>query len=113
VRALENMFTVRGGLWGGEPAADLAMALAIASSYRDAEVMAHTAVVGEVGLSGELRAVNQMDRRLNEIARLGFKKCIIPKTGVNINPPKDIEIIAVGTLREAVNKGLVGGGKEA
>jgi DNA repair protein RadA/Sms len=104
--AQDIIVNVTGGLRVGEPAADLAMALAIASSYRDAEVVPHTAVVGEVGLSGELRAVNQMDRRLSEVARLGFKKCIIPKTGVKLNPPKDIEIITVSTLREAVNKGL-------
>jgi DNA repair protein RadA/Sms len=107
--AQDIIVNVTGGLRVGEPAADLGMALAIASSYRDAEVIAQTAVVGEVGLSGELRAVNQMDRRLNEVARLGFKKCIIPKAGVKLNPPKDIEIIAVSTLREAVNRGLRAG----
>jgi DNA repair protein RadA/Sms len=98
---------VTGGLKVGEPAADLGMALAIASSYRDAEVMPHTAAIGEVGLSGELRPAPQMDRRLSEAARLGFKHCIIPKTGAKINPPKDIEIIIAGTLREAVYKGIV------
>jgi DNA repair protein RadA/Sms len=102
---------VTGGLKVGEPAADLGMALAIASSYRDAEVVPHTAAVGEVGLSGELRPAAQMDRRLSEAARLGFKKCIIPKTGAKVNAPKDMEIIIAGTLREAVFKGLAGGGK--
>jgi DNA repair protein RadA/Sms len=102
------MVNVTGGLSVGEPAADLGMALAIASSYRDAEVMAHTVAVGEVGLSGELRAVTRLERRLAEAARLGFKRCIIPKAGSNtINYPQDIEIIAVGTLREAVSRGLV------
>jgi DNA repair protein RadA/Sms len=105
--AQDILVNVTGGLKVGEPAADLAMALAIASSYRDAQVVPHTAAVGEVGLSGELRAVNQMDRRLTEVARLGFKRCIIPKTGLKLNPPKDLEIIAVGTLREAIFKGLV------
>ncbi len=109
--AQDILVNVTGGLKVGEPAADLGMALAIASSCRDAEVMAQTAAVGEVGLSGELRAVNQMDRRLAEAARLGFKRCIVPKTGVRINPPKDMEIIAVGTLREAVSRGLRGEGK--
>ena len=102
---------VTGGLKVGEPAADLGMALAIASSYRDAEVAPQTAAVGEVGLSGELRPAAQMDRRINEVARLGFKRCIVPKLGANLNPPKDMEIIVAGTLREAVYKGLVGGGK--
>jgi DNA repair protein RadA/Sms len=100
------MVNVTGGLRVGEPAADLGMALAIASSYRDAEVIPLTAAVGEVGLSGELRAVNQLERRLTEVARLGFKRCIVPKTGANFNPPKDIEIITVSTLREAVNRGV-------
>jgi DNA repair protein RadA/Sms len=104
------MVNVTGGLSVGEPAADLGMALAIASSYRDAEVMPFMAAVGEVGLSGELRAVTQLERRLTEAARLGFKRCIVPKAGAaSINHPKDIEVIAVGTLREAVNRGLVGG----
>jgi DNA repair protein RadA/Sms len=102
------MVNVTGGLRVGEPAADLGMALAIASSYRDAEVIPLTAAVGEVGLSGELRAVNQLERRLTEVARLGFKRCIVPKAGANFNPPKGIEIIVVSTLREAVNRGVVG-----
>ncbi|OGN98654.1 MAG: DNA repair protein RadA [Chloroflexi bacterium RBG_13_51_18] len=101
---------VAGGLKVGEPAADLGIALAIASSYKDAEVMPQTAAVGEVGLSGELRPAPQMDRRLAEAARLGFKKCIIPKTGAKVNAPKDMEIIIAGTLREAVYKGVKGGG---
>jgi DNA repair protein RadA/Sms len=103
------MVNVTGGLKVGEPAADLGMALAIASSYRDAEVMPQTAAVGEVGLSGELRPAPQMDRRLTEVARLGFKKCIVPQMGTKINPPKDLEIIFASTLREAVFKGLKGG----
>jgi DNA repair protein RadA/Sms len=100
------MVNVTGGLKVGEPAADLGMALAIASSYRDAEVMPQTAAVGEVGLSGELRPAPQMDRRLAEAARLGFKRCIVPKTGAKLNPPKDIEIVIASTLKEAVFKGL-------
>jgi DNA repair protein RadA/Sms len=102
------MVNVTGGLKVGEPAADLGMALAIASSYRDAEVMPQTAAVGEVGLSGELRPAPQMDRRLAEAARLGFNRCIIPKTGAKVNAPKDMEIIIAGTLREAVFKGVKG-----
>jgi DNA repair protein RadA/Sms len=105
------LVNVTGGLRVGEPAADLGMALAIASSYRDAEVAPQTAAIGEVGLSGELRAVNQLDRRLSEAARLGFKRCIVPKTGAEINTTKDMAIIAAGTLREAVFKGLKAGEK--
>lgn len=102
------MVNVTGGLRVGEPAADLGMALAIASSFRDAEVVPQTAAVGEVGLSGELRAASQLERRLTEAARLGFKKCIIPKVGAKVTPPKDIEIITAGSLREAIGAGLVG-----
>ncbi|OGO31494.1 MAG: DNA repair protein RadA [Chloroflexi bacterium RBG_16_56_11] len=109
--AQDIMVNVTGGLRVGEPAADLGMALAIASSFRDIAVAPQTAVVGEVGLSGELRAATQMERRFTEAARLGFKRCIIPRVGARVTPPKDIEIILAGSLREAVGKGLVGGGK--
>jgi DNA repair protein RadA/Sms len=101
------MVNVTGGLRVGEPAADLGMALAIASSFRDTGVDPALAAVGEVGLSGELRAASQLERRLTEAARLGFKRCIIPKVGAKITPPKDIEVIAVSTLREAIGAGLV------
>ena len=101
---------VAGGLKIGEPAADLGMALAIASSARDVPVAPELAVMGEVGLSGELRAVPQLDRRINEAARLGFKRCLVPKTGASISPsPKGIQLIPVSTLREAIGVGLVGG----
>jgi DNA repair protein RadA/Sms len=102
------MVNVTGGLKVSEPAADLGMALAIASSTRDLGVDPHLAAVGEVGLSGELRAASQLERRLAEAARLGFKRCLIPKVGPKIAPQKDIEIITASTLREAINKGLVG-----
>ena len=101
---------VTGGLKIGEPAADLGIALAIASSFRDAGVDPEMSVVGEIGLSGELRAVPQLDRRVNEVARLGFKRCLVPKTGAKVSPPpKGLELIPVSTLREAVRVGVVGG----
>jgi DNA repair protein RadA/Sms len=103
---------VTGGLKVGEPAADLGIALAIASSYRDVEVLPHTAAIGEVGLSGELRPAAQMDRRLAEVARLGFTKCIVPKMNAKLKPPEGLELIIAGTLREAVYKGLVAGKKK-
>jgi len=66
--------------------------------------------VGEVGLSGELRAVSQLDRRISEVARLGFKRCLVPKVGARVSPaPKGIELIPISTLREAIRVGLVGG----
>jgi DNA repair protein RadA/Sms len=101
------MVNVTGGLRIGEPAADLGMALAIASSFRDMGVDPGLVAVGEVGLSGELRAASQLERRLAEAARLGFKRCIIPGTATRITPPKDIEIIPASTLREAIGVGIV------
>ena len=98
---------VTSGLKISEPAADLGIALAIASSSRDAGVDPNLVAVGEIGLSGELRAVPQLDRRVNEATRLGFKRCLVPKVGARINP-KNIELIPVSTLREAVGVGLVG-----
>jgi DNA repair protein RadA/Sms len=99
---------VTGGLKIGEPAADLGIALAIASSFRDMGVDPGLVVVGEVGLSGELRAVSQLERRVGEAARLGFKRCLVPKVSMRVSSvPKDIDLIPAGTLREAIGAGLV------
>jgi DNA repair protein RadA/Sms len=100
---------VTGGFNIGEPGADLGIALAIASSSRDVGVDPQLVAVGEVGLSGELRVVSQMDRRVAEAARLGFKRCLVPKTSAGITSPKDIELMSVSTLREAISVGLVRG----
>jgi len=100
------MVNVTGGLKIDEPAADLGIALAIASSCQDIPVDAELAAVGEIGLSGELRAVAQLDRRVTEAARMGFTRCVVPRAGGKISPvPKGMEIAAVSTLREAVEKG--------
>lgn len=102
------MVNVTGGLKIGEPAADLGIALAIASSFRDATIDPGTAVVGEVGLSGELRTVPQLERRIGEVARLGFKRCLVPKSGsTNIPAPGGIQILPVSSLREAVSVGML------
>jgi len=104
------MVNVTGGLRIGEPAADLGIALAITSSSRDVAVDPHLVAVGEVGLSGELRAVSQLERRVSEAARLGFKRCLVPKAGARISPSlKNIELIPVSSLREAIRVGVVGG----
>ncbi len=105
------MVNVAGGLKIGEPAADLGIALAVTSSARDVAVDPELAAVGEVGLSGELRAVSQLDRRVNEAARMGFKRCLVPKVGASVTPsPKDIQLIPTSTLREAIRVGLVSKG---
>jgi DNA repair protein RadA/Sms len=101
---------VTSGLRIEEPAADLGIALAITSSWRDAGVDPQLVAVGEVGLSGELRAVPQLDRRVSEATRLGFKRCLVPKVSARVSPaPKGIELIPVSTLREAIRMGLVRG----
>jgi len=98
---------VTSGLKISEPAADLGVAMAIASSFRDTGVDRQLAVVGEVGLSGELRAVAQLDRRVGEAARLGFKRCLVPKSGARVQAPPGIEVIAAGSLREAMGVAIV------
>ena len=101
---------VTGGLKISEPAADLGIALAITSSSRDLGIDPGLVAIGEVGLTGELRAVSQLDRRVAEAARLGFKRCLVPKFGARISPtPKDIELIPASSLREAVRVALVRG----
>ena len=95
---------VIGGLKIDEPAADLAIALAIASSSKDRPLPADLAMVGEIGLSGELRAVSQLDARLNEARKLGFKRILVPKTVRRSDPlPEGIEAIAVRSLPEAID----------
>lgn len=98
-----------GGMKVAEPAADLAIALAIASSFSDKGVDPQLIAVGEIGLSGELRAVSQLDRRLAEAARLGFTRCLVPAASAKASHiPNGIKIIPVPTLKEAVKEGLVG-----
>jgi DNA repair protein RadA/Sms len=100
---------VIGGLQVQEPAADLAVAVAIASSVRDRPVAADMAAIGEVGLSGEVRAVGQMTARLKEAARLGFRSCLTPRSMRRpVEPvPEQIELIPVRSVAEAVRKALV------
>jgi DNA repair protein RadA/Sms len=99
---------VIGGLRIDEPAADLAIALAIASSTKDRPLPADLAVVGEIGLSGELRAVSQLPARLNEAAKLGFRRALIPKTVRRSGEPlpEGIEPVAVRSLDEAMDAAL-------
>lgn len=102
---------VIGGLQIDEPAADLAIAVAIASSVKDKPIHADMAFVGEIGLSGELRAVSQLETRLKEAKKLGFKKCIIPRSAKKrlTETPKGLEIIDCRGLAEAVDVALIKG----
>ncbi len=95
---------VVGGLRIAEPAADLAVAIAVASSFKDRPVDPSTVAVGEIGLSGELRSVNQLDRRLNEAGRLGFSRVVVPAPAGRRNERgvAGIEVVRVGTVGEAI-----------
>jgi DNA repair protein RadA/Sms len=100
---------VVGGLRVGEPAADLAMAAAITASVRDIPVRAEAVLIGEIGLSGELRTVRQMTPRLREAANLGFKTAVVPRRMRRSEPwPDDIQIIEARSLREALKHALIG-----
>jgi len=94
---------VVGGLRVEEPAADLAAAVALVSSVKDVPVRADLALIGEIGLSGELRWVSQMEPRLREAAKLGFKAALIPKRmRANFETPKEIKIFEARSLNQAV-----------
>jgi DNA repair protein RadA/Sms len=98
---------VIGGLRINEPAADLAVALAIASSFQNVPFPEDLAAVGEVGLSGELRTVSQLSRRLNEAAKLGFGRCIVPATHRRLTDlPDGMEAIGARSLAEALKVAL-------
>ena len=98
---------VIGGLQLDEPAADLALVLAVASSYRDKPIDAKTTAIGEVGLTGEIRSVTALQQRLSEAARLGFTHCLIPRHGTQqITAPSGMELIRVRNIREAIEFSL-------
>ncbi len=103
---------VVGGLQIDEPAADLAIAAAIASSSKDISVRADAVLIGEMGLAGELRMPGQMQVRLREAEKLGFKTAIIPRA---IRPaegwPKDIEILQARSIQQALEAALVSRGE--
>lgn len=107
VSGCDAYINVVGGLQLDEPAADLATLLAVASSYRDIPIDSELAAVGEVGLSGEVRSVQQLNLRLSEIARLGFKRCIIPShVKGDVLQPGGLELIRVKNVREAIRAAL-------
>ena len=99
----DTYINVIGGLRLDEPGADLPVALAIASSYRDKPIEHDLAAIGEIGLTGEIRAVSHLSQRLTEVQRLGFKKCIIPyKTPEKLEIPEGLTVYRVKNLREAI-----------
>jgi DNA repair protein RadA/Sms len=96
-----------GGLKIEEPGADLSIALSIVSSFYDSPVKNGLVAVGEIGLSGELRSVAHLERRVQESARLGFKYCLLPRSGLKSISKSGIELLPCSTVKEAVFKGLI------
>ena len=99
--------SVVGGLRVQEPAADLALALAVVSSVKDRPVAGDLIALGEIGLSGELRSVSQLERRLAEAQRQGFKRCVLPEASLKAGRPStSIDLLPAPDLREAIRLAL-------
>ncbi|MDD4939149.1 MAG: DNA repair protein RadA [Candidatus Omnitrophica bacterium] len=102
----EDIFiNAAGGIKIEDPAADLGVAVAVASAFREQVVLGDSLFLGEVGLAGEIRSISQLALRVNEAAKLGFKHCVVPKNNLkNLDYKKeDIGLIPVSTLREALD----------
>jgi DNA repair protein RadA/Sms len=103
VQAHDVYVNVVGGLRLDEPAIDLGVVVAVASSLREVPLDPHLVVFGEVGLTGEIRAVTQVDARLREAAKLGFRRCLLPQANCQPAPPTaGLELCGVGTVAEAL-----------
>ena len=95
---------IAGGIRLSEPAADLGIVMAIASSYKNKAIAEDTLVFGEVGLSGEVRAVTMPEQRVQEAKKLGFKTCVIPEVSVKtVGKVEGIEIVGVKSVNQAMN----------
>lgn len=100
---------VVGGIKLSEPAADLGILAAIASSFRNKEIDEGTIIIGEVGLAGEVRAVNFMEKRINEALKMGFKTCIIPRNNIaGLKDKYNMNIIGVQNVNEMLDIALGG-----
>ena len=105
LEAQDIFVNIAGGIKIEDPAADLAVCAVIASSFREQVVMPRAVVLGEVGLSGEIRSISQVLTRINEAEKLGFKHCVLPKNScknLKLNRA-NMEIIPVSTLKEALD----------
>ncbi|MCX7875308.1 MAG: DNA repair protein RadA [Melioribacteraceae bacterium] len=104
--SIQNVFlNIAGGIRIDEPAVDLAICSSIASNFLDKYSKSDTVVIGEVGLGGEVRSVNHIDKRIQEASKLGFKKIIIPSNNLkSIKSKNSIEIIPVDNLHSALSK---------
>ena len=107
VSVCDAYLNIIGGLNLDEPAADLAAVLALASSYLDRPIPADFAAIGEVGLTGELRAVNNLEQRLSEVRRLGFKTCAVPRRRSKPLPSLDgLQVLEAANIVEAIRAAL-------
>jgi DNA repair protein RadA/Sms len=98
---------VAGGIKVSEPSADLAAALAMASQAKQTHLEQYTVAIGEIGLAGEIRAVPNIEKRLSETARLGFKRALIAKRNhEGLSKFKGLDVIAVENVADAINKAL-------
>ena len=99
---------VVGGMQLEEPAIDLGIVAVVTSSLREVPVSAHTVMMGEMGLGGEVRAITQVDARVQEAAKMGFRRCVLPERNVaKLQAPEGLELIAVRDVREALDAVLV------
>jgi len=100
----EDIFVnVAGGVTIHEPSADLAVVAAIASNYKDIAIDPNTVLLGEVGLSGEIRGIPKVDMRLSEAAKMGMKKCLLPRKHKGRYGNKDMELIEISSVSEALD----------
>jgi DNA repair protein RadA/Sms len=105
--AQDIIVNVAGGFRITEPAADLAVMLAMGSSLSNHPLPTTLVAFGEVGLSGELRSVPQVERRLAEASRLGMTRCILPESGLQgVEVPRNMEVIPAKTVRQALRSVL-------
>ena len=98
---------IAGGMTVSEPAADLGIVAAVASSVRNRAIHANTAVFGEVGLAGEVRGISQAALRLREVAQFGFGRCVVPEGNREAADPGGVDIVTVRTLNEALEALIV------
>ena len=107
VSACDAYLNIIGGLSLDEPAADLAAVIALASSYLDRPVPGELVAIGEVGLTGELRSVNQLEQRISEVQRLGFHQCLVPAHRADgLRELPGLRLIPVRNIGEAIRAAL-------
>jgi DNA repair protein RadA/Sms len=107
LQTFDAYVNIAGGVHVDEPAVDLGLAMAIASSFRDRSLQAGDVFIGEIGLTGEVRSVTKLEQRINEANKLGFSRCIVPAHSLKgWRGQGTIEVVGVGTLFEAIGLAL-------